>query len=686
MIRKFKSKKSDPEKAASPPPPPEPPAREPSPGPVPVTSYGSPPGSPTRIPLPPRASAVGDSRLGADFASSRQVTVVEPLDDWSDADSPTRRTSRWSEKRHIPTGPADDPFEIKPSESASNVGLNTAPVRRTRTSSRLEGFEEEEEEEEIYEEEVESVAPAAAWQSASPHRLHQPSPVRTPMSQTLQYAATQEAAARTNRVRFQSPTNHLLSPQTASRAATMVPFSPGERLPPDVQSTPSATDSRPPPTTPRPRHASAPFVPPPSPPPPALNPNARWKTWAAEVSKLPKTALPGGPPNPPPEVAAAIVAAQPLVIPRGMTAQPYASGKAATLNASYKTPYSHTMKAASMGRSASAPAPAPPMSYTTSAGTTRTFPASSASRSRAREFGQRYASTGSSAEEWGDEWEDEDDGNKHTRYGSRTRKETIIPGSSSSYSPTTPTHHESSSKTMAYASAASRAGPIVLSERRNRHGMRVVDACGASLASARRALFGEDRPAEERLHWAYNPNKDPRVRNTIAWMHSLAHDIAHLGLLHFLRSKERGALFANADHREREEGDFGLDWLTYSELQHTLDQTLQECDANYDPGEMVIVFIFLLSKTGNSMAIWRRKIAVPPDLKAKYASEVSALKASLRKESIHVDRLDSELGELTPMVVTPGKGKGKERGMSDKPEKKRGLLKRLFKRSSKKRV
>ena len=50
------------------------------------------------------------------------------------------------------------------------------------------------------------------------------------------------------------------------------------------------------------------------------------------------------------------------------------------------------------------------------------------------------------------------------------------------------------------------------------------------------------------------------------------------------------------------------------------------------------MFVFLLSKTGNSMAIWRRKITIPRDLRVAYGRDVHDVKAALHKEAIHVDQ------------------------------------------------
>jgi hypothetical protein len=69
-----------------------------------------------------------------------------------------------------------------------------------------------------------------------------------------------------------------------------------------------------------------------------------------------------------------------------------------------------------------------------------------------------------------------------------------------------------------------------------------------------------------------------------------------------------------------------------------MDQVLQESVAHYDPYVHVIVFVFLPSQSGNSMAIWRRKIAVPNNIRLAYQGQIRQALAALRKNYVlHVD-------------------------------------------------
>jgi hypothetical protein len=119
---------------------------------------------------------------------------------------------------------------------------------------------------------------------------------------------------------------------------------------------------------------------------------------------------------------------------------------------------------------------------------------------------------------WGDEEEEEeelyDDHNDHTY----------------SRSP-----HGGGSRTMAYAKSPplmptqpSTLGPITP------HTRRIVDASGTAVQPAQQALFGTTRQPKDRLHWAFNPRKDPRVQATMSLLEHLAFEAAQLGVSIFV--------------------------------------------------------------------------------------------------------------------------------------------------------
>lgn len=121
-----------------------------------------------------------------------------------------------------------------------------------------------------------------------------------------------------------------------------------------------------------------------------------------------------------------------------------------------------------------------------------------------------------------------------------------------------------------------------------------------------------------------------------AWVVTVLHDLCFaesLQLQKFLETHKRGALFVNADYAAPESPrEPAFDWVTIDQLGDTFDKILQESVALYDPAKQVIVFIFLLSKSGNSMAIWRRKIPVPEILQTGYQDPIAETKAGLQRD------------------------------------------------------
>jgi hypothetical protein len=62
------------------------------------------------------------------------------------------------------------------------------------------------------------------------------------------------------------------------------------------------------------------------------------------------------------------------------------------------------------------------------------------------------------------------------------------------------------------------------------HPRRAVDAGGTAIEPAQRALFGHDRDSKDRLHWDFDPNKDPRVHSALEAVSYLAYDCVQMGV------------------------------------------------------------------------------------------------------------------------------------------------------------
>ncbi|KAI0832439.1 hypothetical protein BC628DRAFT_1309841 [Trametes gibbosa] len=210
------------------------------------------------------------------------------------------------------------------------------------------------------------------------------------------------------------------------------------------------------------------------------------------------------------------------------------------------------------------------------------------------------------------------------------------------------------SKTMKIATGSISTAVFELPPPRGEIGF--VDSQGAALRPAERAMYNRDRPAKERFRWGFNPDKDPRVRSLLQWIAVMSTGLATIGLKRFLETQERGALFANADFRVPSPtggpAQPTFDYVTLDQIQRTLDATLQESVKLYDPAFQVVVFVFLLSPSGNSMALWRRKLNVPDTVRDEYRDDIWAVEAELKHYPVYVDE---DRLPVKPEVAAPKK-------------------------------
>jgi hypothetical protein len=229
---------------------------------------------------------------------------------------------------------------------------------------------------------------------------------------------------------------------------------------------------------------------------------------------------------------------------------------------------------------------------------------------------------------------------------------------------------------------------------------RFISSDGAALSRAYKALYSKTRRAQDRFHWAYNPDNDDRVKSALWWIHGMSEGVGGLGvsiliphqgccvmlnfsqLQKFLETHQRGALFVNADYMPPQSSqEPAFDWVTIDQLEDTLDKILQESVALYDPAKQVVVFIFLLSKSGNSMAIWRRKIPVPEILQAAYKGHIAETKAGLEQNHpVYVEELVGNIFAFVcrsyPSLRLPQKPPPKEQPREAGPPPRRVLSKR----------
>ncbi|EMD40716.1 hypothetical protein CERSUDRAFT_111298 [Gelatoporia subvermispora B] len=174
----------------------------------------------------------------------------------------------------------------------------------------------------------------------------------------------------------------------------------------------------------------------------------------------------------------------------------------------------------------------------------------------------------------------------------------------------------------------------------------IIESQGVALDPARTALFGHTRPPKDRIHWGFNPEKDPRVGSLLRWIQEMSSSLGALGLQKFLQTGERGALISNAAYRTDADSAVpnqpAFDWITVTYLHKTLDRILQESVVCYDPASQVIVFVFLLSKSGNSMAVWRKKINLSETIRQMHYGAILSVTGQLKELPVYVDVLPAK--------------------------------------------
>lgn len=131
-------------------------------------------------------------------------------------------------------------------------------------------------------------------------------------------------------------------------------------------------------------------------------------------------------------------------------------------------------------------------------------------------------------------------------------------------------------------------------------------------------------------------------------------------------------MFTNANFRmEEHPNEPVFDWLTFDQLRSTMDLILQESVIAYDPAMQVIIFVYLPSESGNSVAMWRRKVLVPNNTRLRFQQEIIIAKAGLRKDKDYIVHVDEYVLHLSwwikaGMIIyrLPPKDKGHKRGQS----------------------
>ncbi|KAF8309371.1 hypothetical protein DL93DRAFT_2063046 [Clavulina sp. PMI_390] len=167
----------------------------------------------------------------------------------------------------------------------------------------------------------------------------------------------------------------------------------------------------------------------------------------------------------------------------------------------------------------------------------------------------------------------------------------------------------------------------------------IHESKGAALVDAQRAFFGTHRPVQQRILWTLSKDHDPRVEGLMDWITKMQWALAKHGVRRFLDTRKRGALVVNAGYiSPYHPSQPVFDWMTFDRAQVTGDRILQESIATYDPATTTVVFVFLVSDSYASAAMWRRLLTLPPSIQLSLSIPIESVKAELKKKThvIHV--------------------------------------------------
>ncbi|KAG8905385.1 hypothetical protein FRB99_008998 [Tulasnella sp. 403] len=179
------------------------------------------------------------------------------------------------------------------------------------------------------------------------------------------------------------------------------------------------------------------------------------------------------------------------------------------------------------------------------------------------------------------------------------------------------------------------------------HIVRVAESNGICMKEAERALYGRHLPAESRIVWNTTAENDRQMRALLQWVDKVRWGLASLGLHKYMATKARGALIFNVNGRLSNSPETpAVDWITFKDVQKTLDRQLQEYIKEYDPTRYVLVFTFRVVDGGNAIHIWGKKLAIPPSLPATYEKELKDVAKKTNKMKYEI--IEKYVSQIEP--------------------------------------
>lgn len=105
-----------------------------------------------------------------------------------------------------------------------------------------------------------------------------------------------------------------------------------------------------------------------------------------------------------------------------------------------------------------------------------------------------------------------------------------LPPEEDYFSPKSPYTPVSPSRTLTAAMGLTGTGYFTSPYGKDPQAHRFISSEGAALSPAYKALYSKTRRAKDRLHWAYNPDNDERVKSALWWIHGMAEGVGGLGV------------------------------------------------------------------------------------------------------------------------------------------------------------
>ena len=105
-----------------------------------------------------------------------------------------------------------------------------------------------------------------------------------------------------------------------------------------------------------------------------------------------------------------------------------------------------------------------------------------------------------------------------------------LPPQEDYFTPKSPYNPVSPSRTLATAMGLDGPANFASPYGKDPQAHRFISSHGAALSTAHKALYSKTRRVQDRLHWAYDPDNDDRVKSAMWWIHVMSEGVGGLGV------------------------------------------------------------------------------------------------------------------------------------------------------------